>query len=89
MYVYSSSFGADDAIPAGTPSACLPCYQQKSVAYPECQRLPAGSTEREACFKKADGDLLSCLQACGWTSKQSSLPLLLTVALVAGAVWSG
>lgn len=84
MYIYSSVGATSEE------SACAYCYQKKSTDYPECQKLPAGSTERETCFKKADGDLSLCLYNCApGATKKATLPILLTAALIAGAVWSG
>ena len=79
MYIYSN-FGADDP--------CVPCYQQKTVAYAACQALPPGSADRETCFRAADVRLQTCLRGCGGASSGTGLPLLLTAALVAGAVMS-
>ena len=79
MYVYSA-LGADDP--------CTPCYQQKSVAYAACQQLPPGSAARDVCFRQADVAVSTCLRGCGGASSGTGLPLLLTAALVVGAVMS-
>lgn len=71
------TFG-DDAPPAqSTADPCNPCYDAKSEAYRACQSFPAGSEQRETCFRKADADLGNCLDACRGKPAGTTAKLLL------------
>lgn len=56
---------------------CAPCYEQKSESYRSCQQLPAGSADRETCFRRADADFGTCLDACGGNKVAGAGVLLL------------
>jgi hypothetical protein len=86
MYAFGfgSGLGAIGAEPASDP--CAPCYSAKSEAYQGCQKLPAGSADRETCFRRADADLGNCLDTCTGRAGASSGSILVVGALAVAAV---